>query len=154
MAAPYTTFHFLDHSNEHSSLKMYLPDITSANYAATLASLGDMRNAIGALTLCTMGATPELVSEVHTDVATIPTSPYAQREQRAMFECADSQTGRRFKIGVPCPDLDDLGLPRTDEINFTNADVIDYLAALASHALSPEGNAFTVIRGRVEGRNV
>jgi len=154
MAAPYATYNFLDHSNEKSSLKFYLPDITSANYAATVATLGDMRIAIQGLTLCNIGATPELVSEVHTDVATIPTSPYAQRETRAMFDCADSVSGRRFKIGVPTPDLTKLGLPRTDEINFLDSDVADYVNSLASNAISPEGNAFSVIRGRVEGRNV
>jgi len=154
MAAPYATYHFLDHSNEKSSLKFYLPDVTSANWLATLLSLGDMRNAIIALTLCSVGATAELVSEVHTDVATIPTSPYAQRETRAMFDCADAVTGRRFKIGVPTPDLTKMGLPRTDEINFLDSDVADYVNSLASNAISPEGNAFNVIRGRVEGRNV
>jgi len=155
MAQPYTTFHFLDRSGEESSLKLHLPDVTPANYAAMLTGVNtDLHEAITELTLCAVGATPEIVCEVHADSAAIPADPYAQRERRAIFSFIDSVTTRKFIIGVPAPDLGDMSIPGTDAINLDNIDVDAYLTALASYALSPEGNAFSVIRGRVEGRNI
>jgi len=154
VAQPYTTFQFLDRSGEKSSLKMYLPDVTNVNYDTTVATLTDIRLALQALTLCSMGSQPELVSEVHTDVATLPSDPYAQRESRAMFECADATTGRRFKIGVPCPDLGDMGIPGTDAVNLSDVEVAAYITALGLWSVSPEGNAYSVIKGQVQGRNI
>lgn len=154
MSQPYSTFQFLDHSGEVSSLMVHLPDVTNVNFDNTVLGMTDLRIAIEGLTLCTMGLQPEVVSEVHTDVATLPTDPYAQRERRAIFTCVDSVTGRKFKIGVPCPDLTDMGLPGTDAVNMSDVEVLAYLTALNLYAVSPEGNAFNVIKGVVEGRNV
>jgi len=154
LAQPYTTYQFLDRSGEKSSLKMYLPDVTNVNYATTVVALSDIRVALLALTLCSMGTQSELVCEVHSDVATLPSDPYAQRESRAMFSCADAVTGRQFKIGVPCPDLGDMGIPGTDAVNLSDVEVAAYVTALGLWSVSPEGNAYSVIRGQVQGRNV
>jgi len=152
MAQPYATYEFLDRSGERSKVKFSLPDVTNVNFSATVTILNeDLYDALVAVSLCTVGL-PELVSEVHTDVATLPSDPYAQRESRAMFECADAVTGRRFKIGVPCPDLGDMGIPGTDAVNLADVEVAAYITALGLWAVSPEDNAFSVIKGRVEGR--
>lgn len=151
MAQPYATFNFLDRSAERSKMSVYVPDVTPANLDGTKAALLDLRTAISALCLCSMGATPELVSEVHSDVATLPASPYAQRERRAIFDCIDSVSGRRFDIGVPCPDMTDMALPGTDAINLADTEVALYVAALLAKSVSPEGNAFQVIKGKIIG---
>jgi len=151
MAQPYATFNFLDHSGEKSKLSVYLPDVTPANFDDMVSDLDGLKVAIAALSLCNLGAVAELVSESHTDVATIPTDPYAQRERRAIFSCIDSVTGRKFTIGVPAPDLDDMAISGTDAINMGNLEVAAYVTALGTFALSPEGNAFAVIKGRVTG---
>lgn len=151
MAQPYATFNFLDRSAERSKMSVYLPDVTGGNLAGTLAALQDLRTAIAALCLCSIGSTPELVSEVHTDVATIPASPYAQRERRAIFQCIDSVSGRRFEIGVPCPDMTDVAISGTDAINMSDVEVAAYVTVLLAKAVSPEGNAFQVIKGKVIG---
>jgi len=151
MAQPYATFSFLDHSAEKSSLSVYLPDITPANFDDMVSDIDGLRLAIDGITLCSMGAVAELVSESHTDVATLPTDPYAQRERRAIFSCVDSVSGRHFSIGVPAPDLGDMAISGTDAINLANVEVAAYITALGTFALSPEGNAFAVIKGKVIG---
>lgn len=151
MAQPYATFKFLDHSGERSSMSVYLPDVTGGNLDGTKAALLDLRAAIADICLCAIGTTPELVSEVHTDVATLPASPYAQTERRAVFQCIDSVSGRRFEIGIPCPDMTDMALPGTDAINVADTEVAAYITVLLAKAVSPEGNAFQVIKGKVIG---
>lgn len=151
MAQPYATFSFLDHSGERAKMSVYVPDVTGGNLDNTKAGLLDLRAAIAALCLCSIGTTPELVSEVHTDVATLPASPYAQRERRAIFYCIDSVSGRKFDIGVPCPDMTDMALPGTDAINMADTEVAAYVTVLLAKAVSPEGNAFQVIKGKVIG---
>jgi len=86
-------------------------------------------------------------------VATLPTDPYAQRETRVIFDCVDNVTGRPFKIGIPCPDLSEFAAYGTDEVNLLNVDVLAYTTAVNTFANSPEGNACTVVRGKITGVN-
>jgi hypothetical protein len=147
----YVRFMARDYSNEPTSFTLYLQDITPANFANVAGWVVNIEAAVEAITTVTSWGDFDVISEVYNDVATLPTSPYAQREQRAIFECVDSVTGRPFVIGVPCPDLGDMGVPGSDAINLSNVEVAAYIAVLQSDAVSPEGNAFVVVKGKIIG---
>lgn len=147
---PYMTMHTLDRSGEPSQVSLYTPVVSDANYTDTVALIGDFKTFLDAITLCQITQS-DFVTAVFVDAATLPSNPYAQRERRAYFKCRDNVTGRAFTIGVACPDMNDMGIPGTDAIDFNNLEVSAYLAALAADAVSPEGNAFSVVSGYVSG---
>jgi len=148
---PYVTFKTIDHSREPTGLTVQLPDITPTNfenYKNTL--LPELETLLEGVSLLTF-SNWDFVSESHVDVGTLPASPWAQRESRAIFECVDVALGRNFVIGVPCPDLTDMAQAGSDAINLANADVALYISTLASAARSPFGNTMAVIAGRITG---
>lgn len=140
----------LDRSGEKSSVGFYLADVTPANFDDAVGLMDDLESALEQISLCSWGG-GSLISEVYTDVGSLPASPYAQRERRALFTCVDTVTGRRFTVGVPCPDMTDMGIPGTDAVNLTDTEVSAYVTALETFAASPEGNPLTVVSGKVVG---
>lgn len=150
---PYVKFLDQDYSGEPTNFTLYLPDIDATNFEAYRdINIPALQAAIMEITHLEWTSW-DFVSEVHSDVGTFPANPYAQREQRAIFKCIDTVNGREFTIGVACPDLDDMAIPGTDVINMTNVDVAAYKTAVELWSLSPDGNAFSIVSGKVEGVN-
>lgn len=142
-----------DYSQEATGLKLHLPEVTAANFNGKIVAIDSL---FGELALVSYAAwdSYNFVTEIYTDAATLPASPYAQRERRALFDCVDTVTGRKFTIGIAAPDMDKLALPGTDAINMAHADVLAYITALETYSLSPEGNTLAVRGGKIIGRNV
>jgi len=153
MNQPHIKFMDRDHSGEPTSVTIYVPDVTPGNFE-NWRDVG-----IDAIATALAGASHltwqsyDFVSEVHPDVGVLPSSPYAQRERRAIFKCIDNVTGAFFEIGVPAPDMDDTAIAGTDVIPLAQVDVAAYVAALELLSVSPDGNALTVVSGVNRGVN-
>jgi len=140
-----------DRSGEKSSVAFTLRDAASGGeYNNRLTEIGTLQAALDAMCLSDF-ASYDFISRTYLETGSLPTSPYAQREQRALFDCV-AANGERFKVGIPCPDLDNMGLPGTDAINLTDPQVSAYVATLEAEAVSPRfGTALTVIGGKIVG---
>jgi len=68
----------------------------------------------------------------------------------------DAVANKRHHFTIPGPDLTitDLLNPGTDKVELdANSEMINLVIALEAECLSPAGNAITVTRARVVGRN-
>lgn len=145
-------FFTYDYSGEKSGLSLNLRNSASGGeYNNRLAEITALQTAIEGISVATWG-NYDFVSAIYQETGSLPASPYAQRESRALFDCV-STGGERFVIGIPCPDLDNMAIPGTDAINLTDPQVLAYVAVVESDARSPLGNAVTIIGGKIVGRN-
>lgn len=147
---PYVNFVGSDYSGESCNLSLYFPPVTGANYAAMQTLVTNLLDALATITLCGWRGY-DFVPVVHTDIASLPASPYAQRERRAIFDCVDTVSGRPFVIGVPCPDMTDMAIAGTDAVNMTDTEVAAYRTVVMTYARSPEANNLNIVSGKVIG---
>ena len=82
-----------------------------------------------------------------------PTDVLAQRESALRIFYADDTTGEVYHVSIPGPDWDTVDLlPNTDLADMTDEPLATLVAAIESDALSPVGNAITVLRAVQVGR--
>lgn len=143
-----------DRSDEKSSVVFYLGDnLDAIAYGDLLTDLPPIIDQLEAITLCEVREY-DIFPIVYADAGALPSDPYAQREIRAMFKCVDlTNENRPFVVGVPCPDLTDLGQAGSDNINFSNIQVDAYMTALTADAVSPWNGTLSIRGGVIEGRN-
>ena len=153
MPQPYVRLYDKDHSWEPTSVSFNTPDIDNLNFENYRDNvIADLAGFLQLVSYC-QWANYDFVTEVHTDVGTLPSSPYAQRERRAIIQCVDNSEGNYFDVGIPAPDMSDMAVPGTDVINLQDVEVAAYVTALETWAVSPAGNALTVVKGIVKGVN-
>jgi hypothetical protein len=151
MNRPYVTYPGRDYSGEPYSVKFYLrEDVTGLTFDDDVQWMNDFMTLLGEATLgAWLGL--DAVTEVYVDAASLPTSPYAQRESRVILNCVDSVTGRPHDVGIPCPDLSKMAIAGTDATSVLDADVLAYTVALQTMAVSPEKNPLIVRSGKITG---
>jgi hypothetical protein len=82
-----------------------------------------------------------------------PTDVMAQRESALRVFYSDDVTGEVYHISVPGPDWDTVDLlPNTDLADMADEPLALLIVALEASALSPVGNAITVLRAVQVGR--
>lgn len=148
---------FLDTSGELSRVDIYTPDVTAGNIAAILddanpAHAGSLAEAVAALSLCTAHSHDVLAVKA-IDSSTPPVSQYAQRELGLMVTYSDNVTGRIYHVTIPGPDWTNLGQAGTDMVLTSAAAWTAFVTLFNSVARSQDGNAVTVMSGRLVGRN-
>jgi len=83
-----------------------------------------------------------------------PTDVLAQRESALRIFYADDVTGEVYHISIPGPDWDSIDLlPNTDLADRTDEPLATLITTIESDALSPVGNAVTVLRAVQVGRH-
>lgn len=151
MNQPHVKFMDRDYSGESASVTLYLEDVTPLTYENVRdVIIDELKDALAGVSHLNWGSY-DFICEVHPDVGTLPSSPYAQRERRAIFKCVDNVTGAFFDIGVPAPDMDDTAIPGTDVIPLNQVDVAAYVAVVELLSVSPDGNSLTVVKGTNKG---
>ena len=141
-----------DYSDEKSSFGLYIPDVDETNWVATNAALATLNTALAAMTI---GNITRFNLDHETGLAGAdqrPSSPYAQRELGARFFYVDDVTSEKYNFTVPCPDLLVIGNPGTDDLDLTLSVVAALVTAVEAVAVSPDGNAITIERGKIVGR--
>lgn len=143
---------YLDFSNEKSTLRFFVTQITSANLVATVAQINAIGLALLDLTLGALDKTQTVLS-FQASNPTAPTNPYAQRELKWLVQYRDTVTLREYQMEIPCADLTDNLLPGTDRADLASADWAQFVTDFEAGALSQDGNAIVILDAYVVGRN-
>ena len=146
---------YRDRSDEISSVELTIADVSAggADFDTVMASVATLGAAILAATECVQAR--EMFNQaVDVKSPTTPTDVLAQRESALRIFYADDVTGEVYHISIPGPDWDSVNLlPNTDLADLTDAPLSTLAAAIESDALSPVGNAVSVLRAVQVGRH-
>jgi hypothetical protein len=155
MAVTTANYGWIDHSAESSRTRLNFPEIESdgSNYENITGATGNielMRVAVQAVSK--LNETRVTMSQVlHTAVGTIPADATAQREMAARMTYVDNVTNKKYRFDIPAPD--DAYVPTgSDDINMAAAVWVTFKTAFDSLVVSPDGNAVTLLSGRIIGR--
>lgn len=145
-----------DHSNELSQIQLYFPTIAAggANFDAVIANITSVFDEIEVVSLCDnsgYGFRDVIVA----DPSTIPASNLAQRETGLRVFLTDDSNGKKSHFTLPGPDLANLTIPAGgDLVTLADASIMaDLVTAIEADAKSEDGNAVTVTRAVIVGRN-
>lgn len=146
---------YRDESDEISTVELTLPDISAGgtDFDAVMASVATLGAALIDVTGCVQAR------EVYNQVVdaknpATPNNDFAHRESGLRVFYADDVTGEVYHITVPGPEWNDIvSLPNTDLADLTDEPVATLVAAIESDALSPVGNAVSVLRAVHVGRH-
>lgn len=146
---------YRDKSGEISNVELTVADVSAggADFDAVMADVAALGAAILAATECVQAR--EMFNQaVDVKSPTVPTDVLAQRESALRIFYADDTTGEVYHISIPGPDWDGIDLlPNTDLADLTDEPVASLVTALEANALSPVGNAITVLRAVQVGRH-
>ena len=146
---------YRDRSDEISTVELTVADVSAggADFDTVMADVAALGAAILAATECVQAR--EMFNQaVDVKSPTTPTDPLAQRESALRVFYADDTTGEVYHISIPGPDWDGIDLlPNTDLADLTDEPVAALVTALEANALSPVGNAISVLRAVQVGRH-
>jgi hypothetical protein len=147
---------WIDHSGEPSSFGIHLPTLTNANYddlfAAGTGRYDSLKTSIIALTKLNHVRSSASIP-VDASVGSIPVDPTAQRELKIVVTYVDDVTTKKYRFEIPSP-TDILIQSGTDQIDIVNnVTFAAFVTQFEAKAVSPDGNAVTVIGARLAGRN-
>lgn len=145
------SYNQIDRSNEKTSTGFWGPTLTALNFTGELAKADAVRVAAAAISLCNESALTANVI-VHNASPVTPSSPFAQRELLVKVYYVDTVNGRKGTTSIPGPDLSLLTLSG-DEVLLADGDVMEAFVTALEDTLSRDGNAITVTRAVVMGRN-
>lgn len=146
---------YRDKSDEISNLEITVADISAggADFDAVMADVAALGAAFLAATECVQ-AREVLSQAVDTKDPATPTDVLAQRESALRIFYADDVTGEVYHVSLPGPDWDSIDLlPNTDLADLTDTPMDNIVIAIEANALSPVGNAVTVLRAVQVGRH-
>lgn len=136
-------YNYADHGGEKSSVGMNLDDL--ANEAA-------LRTAVEGVTIGVLQKATK-VDSVDQVSSSNAASQWAQVELGLRITMNDATTGEQGYVTIPCPDLDNLTVVE-DVVTLADAGVMAALVTqIEAHVLSRDGNAVTVERAEIVGRN-
>jgi hypothetical protein len=146
---------YRDKSDEISGLEITVADVSAggADFDAVMADVAALGAAFLAATECVQAR--EMFNQaIDTKDPATPTDVLAQRESALRIFYADDTTGEIYHISLPGPDWDSIDLlPNTDLADLTDNPMDDIVTAIEANALSPVGNAVTVLRAVQVGRH-
>lgn len=150
-------YKFLDQSGENSRVEFNVPDVGAGNIVGILATAdqdtaGGLGESLAALSLCTM-LQHDLNVGVIADNAGVPASPYAQREIGMMVTYQDTTTNQLYRVTIPGPNLANLAVAGSDQVNMTHASFVAFRTAFEAQCVSPDDNPVTIVSARIVGRS-
>jgi len=143
-----------DYSNELSSFGVTSVTANAGNLAAQQTLAAALVGAVDDLTIGVLAK--QSMTLVIAEDAGIPTSPYAQREMKWLVSYQAVDTGKKFSIEIPAPDITDNVVPNTDVADLTSDDWEAFVTAFVAFAKSPDNGTEDVIvlGARLVGRNI
>ncbi len=156
MAQPKLNLGFIDSCGEKTILSLNVPTINAGNFATEMAkyTVTDTLNVIGkilALTAC-RAITASIHLPKSKQAETLPTAATAVRELGIMVSYQDNVNSKKYRFVIPGP-AEGLLVAGTDNVDPENSDWQDFVTAFESGVLSEDGNAVTVLGGKLVGRN-
>jgi hypothetical protein len=146
---------YRDRSDEISNVELTVADVSAggADFDAIMAEVAGLGAAILAVTDCVQAREVFNQAVDVKDPAT-PTDVMANRESALRIFYSDDVTGDVYHISIPGPDWDTVDLlPNTDLADMTDEPLATLVSQIESDALSPVGNAVTVLRAVQVGRH-
>lgn len=145
---------YRDKSGETSTVELNIADVSvgGADFDTVMTALADLGADILAITECVQ-AREVFVQAVDVKSQLVPTDVMAQRESGLRIFYQDDTTGEPYHITIPGPDWDTVDLlANTDLADLTQEPLASFVSGLEADALSPVGNAITVLRAVQVGR--
>ena len=146
---------YRDESDEISTVEMTVADVSAggADFDAVMADVAALGAAFLAATEC-IQARESFVQQVDVKDPATPSDPHAARESGLRIFYGDDTTGEVYHVTLPGPDWDAIDmLPNTDLADLTDTEVAAIVTAIEANALSPVGNAVTVLPAVKVGRH-
>lgn len=146
-----------DYDKEGSGFSLGTPPITSVNINDyTTPVTGFIDTLVTALNAIVIGTIEKasLISYEEVVATALPTSPFAQRETKALVGYHDSVTGARYTFTIPAVDLALLSATRSGEFDISSGAWNDFVVELEANFVSPDGNLIVVDYARHVGRNI
>ena len=146
---------YRDRSDEISNVELTVADVSAggADFDAIMAEVAGLGAAILAVTDCVQ-AREVFNQAVDTKDPATPSDVMANRESALRIFYADDVTGIVYHISIPGPDWDTVDLlPNTDLADMTDEPLATLVSQIESDALSPVGNAVSVLRAVQVGRH-
>ena len=147
------TVKWLDYSDEVSttSFNVATPSGAAYDWAALEASIAAVRDAMVAVSLCTrskeqVNVTTDLGSQAR------PTDEEAQRELGLRIFYVDNVTQKKYHVTVPGPNVALMASPGFDIVDWSGAEMAALETAFEANVLSPDGNAVSILTGKIVGR--
>lgn len=156
MANGEVTFTIRDYSGETGTHQVDIPEITAANFAATVDAGGLIPDYYDALDLIVVGniARERITAEVIEISSANAGSVWAQVESKWLVRYRDTvdATAPVYRREIPCPNAA-LLVAGTDLMNITSGDGLTWKNAAEALWVSPAGNAIEIISVEFVGRN-
>ena len=141
-----------DYDGEPSSFGFLIPDLSSANYDASLVVVNGIQTAIDAVTL--QDVSRKVVKAVDEPYGGASADPYAQRESKwRVVYTDDVDPIGNGSFEIPCADLT-LLVPGTGEMNTAAGAGATLVTTLEADVVSRLGNAISIERIVHVGRNI
>ena len=136
-----------DYSSEYGATGFNTAD------GITVADANALANAAAGLSIGTL-TTVDIITTANaqTNAATVPTSAFAQRELKYLVRYQDNVNGRVFNHSIACADAAQLGAG-SDYLDISAGAAATFVTAFEAQAISPYGNAVTVLSIQLVGRN-
>lgn len=143
---------FADYTSEKSTVSIYIPTLTSANYDAVSAQIDDLDTAMNAVVLGSE-VKRQIVSAESGSGQGQASNAYAQREMKWLCTYQDDVTLKYHNFEMPCPKLDANLVDNNGDADLSQAAWSAFVTAFEAVARSADGNAVTFVRARLVGRN-
>lgn len=167
MANGGVTYTFLDYDRESGSTNIQTGAVTAVSLPGLLTQIGNLRTAIGNITLGTISG--ESLYAFRTRLSNAPpASPLAQRETVWVVHYEDVTQffddpvnaipnegfGKNFTVAIPTADFSGTHLQANSaDANLTDDDMIAFVAAFEAMVKSPYGGAVNITRIEAGGRS-
>lgn len=144
---------FMDKSYELSSVQVWLPVITAANFDDVIdhtTGLLSIEAGIRLVSLCNPYSRSFMVGHTFHNMGT-PASNWAQREIGLQVGWYDTVTGKKGHMTIPGADRNTLA-GDGDNVNYNHASWTALKLALETYAVSADGNPISINYGHFIGR--
>lgn len=142
---------YVDHDGEGSSVGVMIADLTAGNFAASIVELDAIRDAIEAITLCTL-RTRAIIAVTEEIAGVLPANGFAQRETKWLVSGNDAN-GQARTLEIPGADLSLLPAG-SGVLNIAAGVGLALKTALDAAWTTPTGEAITVEQVIHVGRNL
>lgn len=147
------TARFRDYSDEYSTLTVHVDDQDGADVWTQVTGWAQgLETALEGLSIATLVSIHYRQGAIAED-DTRPASAFAQRETGLRMFYSDDVDGAKYNITVPAPDLTAVAQEGTDDVPLSVTEVAALVTWMQANMLSPQGNAITVDRAVIVGRN-
>jgi len=143
-----------DYSEEVSTCRLHVPEMTAANHDAVATSGLALASAVENITdgIVNKWVLVHSINKLSNQLGS--TDDESRRERKMMVQYEDNVTLDVYTVEIPSPDMSILTYDgKTDKILLTDgAAMAGFVTAFEGNAVSPAGNAVTVIGAYVTGR--